>query len=108
MHFHIILSPDAEADINAVVWWYQSKDLKVALRFRAEADATLQRIAQFPYRYQLINSRIRRASLRRFPYSIFFYLNMAEVFVIAVIHQRRNHLPWIDRGNGHRFERKPP
>jgi len=108
MHYHIILSPDAEADINSIVWWYQSKDLNVALRFRAETDAMLQRIAQFPYRFQLINSGLRRALVKRFPYSIFFYLYMTEVFVIAVLHQKRANVPWIYRGNGQRSPKRPP
>jgi len=43
---------------------------------------------------------VRRALLKHFPYFMYFSLNEDHVSVIAVVHQRRDHTVWMDRGNG--------
>lgn len=97
----IILSPDAEADIASAIAWYQRVELSLVSRFRAETRATLRRIAQFPYQFQLIEGKFRRARLKRFRYAILFSLEKEGVFVRAVIHERRDDGTWKDRGNGY-------
>ena len=101
MKYRIVHSPDAQADISSAVWWYQQKDLNLAFRFTLEAVATLRRIAQYPYSYRLIKGTVRRADLKRFPYSIYYSLDIDRISVIAVIHQRRADSAWMGRGNGH-------
>jgi len=39
----------------------------------------------------------RRALLKRFPYSIYFYLKDGKASVIGVVHQRRSDNIWMDR-----------
>src|SRR5215216_2790444 len=101
MNHRIVLSPGAQADISSAVWWYQRRDPNLAFRFTLEALATLRQIAQYPYRYALIKGAVRRAGLKRFPYSIYYSLDMDDISVIAVIHQRRAESAWMGRGNGH-------
>ena len=100
MKRRIILSPDAEADIASVIAWYQHIGLSLGSRFKAEASATLRRIAQFPYRFPLIKGKFRRARLNRFRYAILFTLEKEGVFVRAIVHERRDDSVWKDRGNG--------
>src|SRR5215213_10341755 len=101
MSCRIVLSPDAKADIGSAVRWYQRRDLNVAFRFTLETRATVSRIARSPYQFPCIKGSIRRALLKRFPYSIYYTLNKdGAAFVFAVLHQRRNHSIWMDRGNG--------
>ena len=94
MSRRIILSPDAKADIYSAVRWYQRIDLNLAFRFTLETSAVLRRIAQFPYQFPRGKGLVRRALLKRFPYSVSFKLNEEGVFILAVLHQRR--------GNGRR------
>jgi hypothetical protein len=97
MRFHSILSPDAEAELDSAVRWYQRIDRNLGFRFRLETLATLRRIKIFPYQFPVIKSATRRAILKRFPYSIFFTLKKDGPFVIAVVHQRRSDTIWTDR-----------
>ena len=100
MRFHSIPSPDAEADIDSASRWYQQIDPNLAFRFTMETFETLRRIERFPYQFPVIEGTTRRALLKHFPYSIFFTLNNEGPFVIAVVHQRRSDVVWMDRATG--------
>ena len=103
MKYRSVLSPGAKADISSAVRWYQRKDPKLAFRFLLETRATLRRIERSPYQFpviMVIKLPLRRALLKHFPYSIYFYLNVDHLFVRAVVHQRRSHTVWMDQGNG--------
>ena len=106
MKYRSVLSPGAKADISSAVRWYQRIDPNLAFRFTLETRATRRRVEQFPYQFPVIKAKyikdtIRRALLKRFPYSIYFILNIDLVSVIAVVHQRRARTIGMDRGNGH-------
>ena len=106
MRYRSVLSPGAKADISSAVRWYQRTDPKLAFRFLLETPATLRRIERFPYQFPVIEvprdikDIFRRAPLKHFPYSIYFTLYRDVASVRGIIHQRRNHTVWMDRGNG--------
>jgi plasmid stabilization system protein ParE len=99
MKYRIVPSSDAEADVISASWWYRRIAPNLAARFVAEGRATLRRIAQFPSRFPLVNGSVRRALLTRFPYAIYYSLNYDEVFLIAVLHQRRSDSIWKQRSH---------
>jgi toxin ParE1/3/4 len=100
MRYRSVLSPDAKADISSAVRWYQRTDPNQAFRFMLETRATRRRIEQFPYQFPIIKNPVRRALLKHFPYSMYFSLNNDHALVLAVVHQRRSDIIWMDRGNG--------
>ena len=93
----IILSPDARADLNSAVAWYQRIELGWGSRFKADTRATLRRIAQFPYQFPVIGGTLRRARLKRFRYAILFTLEKEGVFVKAIAHERQDDSIWKSR-----------
>ena len=99
MRYRSVLSPGAEADIRSAVRWYQRIDLNLAFRFRLETLATRRRLERFPLQFPILRNITHRALLKRFPYSLYFYLNDDEASVIAVVHQRRNDTVWMDRSD---------
>jgi len=106
MKYRSVFSPGAEADISSAVRWYQRTDPNQAFRFMVDIHATRRRIERFPYQFPVVEvtkyiiDPVRRALLKHFPYSMYFRLKVDHVSVIAVVHQRRNHTVWVDRGNG--------
>src|SRR4029079_10066057 len=106
MRYRSVLSPGAQAEISSAVRWYQRIDRNQAFRFMLEIRATLRRLERFPYQFPIVEARkyfsdpVRRAHLKHFPYSMYFRLNKDVASVKAIIHQRRNHTAWMDRGNG--------
>ena len=93
MRYHVILSPDAEADIESAIRWYADKHLELPFRFTTETTRTLRRVGQNPYQFPAVSSLVRRALMKRFPYAIDFTVNPKTVFVLTVLHQRRLN-PW--------------
>ena len=100
MNYQIVLSPDADADINSVVRWYVNIDPILAVRFLMENKTVQRRIQRFPYAFPIWSDAYRRARLNRFPYFIYYFIEMNVVTVAAIVHQRRSEGPRMGEGNG--------
>ena len=77
---------------------------ELTVRRVAELDVTdafeqyeKSEIERNPLQYQLIHRELRRALVRRFPYSIFYLLEENHIIVTAVLHARSNPAVWDDR-----------
>ena len=101
MKYSIVLTPDADADIGSGFSWYHRIDPNLAFRFVSEGRTTMDRIAQFPYRFQLVNGAVRRTRLKRFPYNIYYSLDNDEVVITAILHERRSDDIWRQRSHDH-------
>ena len=90
--------PAARAELIAAQDWYERTSPRLGIRFLAEVDAQVERIAtdalQFPIQFR----DIRRARLRRFPYGLFFRALPEAVYVIACFHASRDPTTWRRRG----------
>ena len=93
MIYHLILSPDAIGQIRSAVRWYVRKDINLPRRFSAELNETLDRIAENPKQYPLVDDLIRRAVMKRFPYSVYFTFSAGTVYVLRILHQRQLNSP---------------
>ncbi len=54
----------------------------------AEIEVAISGYAQ-PALYQRVEGEIRRAVLRRFPYSLFYVIEQDQVIVLAFMHQHQ-------------------
>lgn len=64
--------PEAQEDIGAGVRWYADREAGLGLRFLREVRTSLERIADNPLMFPVIEEDVRRALLNKFPYSIYF------------------------------------
>jgi plasmid stabilization system protein ParE len=94
MNRRIILSPDARADLRSIARWYRRHGTTLVHRFEAEFDAVLYRVVRFPYTSLRLDERVRRVSMHRFRYYIYFEVTTDCVFVRRIIHQRRADTAW--------------
>ncbi len=97
MKLNIILSPGGTADLNAVTRWYHNIDPNLSLRCAVEVVRILRRMEQSPLQFPRVSPGVRRALLKRFPYSVYFSLNIRIPSVIAVLHQHRDPRVWMER-----------
>jgi plasmid stabilization system protein ParE len=100
MIYRIILTPDADIDLETAYRWYALDDIQVAHRFRADYQATRGRIARHPLAFPYVKNSLRRALFKTFPYCIYFTVRVNMIRVIAVLHQHRAETHWHRRGNG--------
>lgn len=92
------LLPEAEAEANDAFDWYQAKRSGLGDDFRVQLKLALAQILSDPEQFAVVHgSNMRRARLRRFPYSIYFRSDVDSILVVAVFHEKRNPIIWKGR-----------
>ena len=60
-------------------------------------QAAFDRISATPEIYATVYREVRKAQVRRFPYSVYYRLRPDRVVVLAVFHNKRNPNIWKSR-----------
>ena len=93
----VIFTQAARAELIEAQNWYEGEATGLGRRFRQTVDALIERITDNPLRFPIVFKNVRRALLRRFPYSLFFVVEDDALIVIACFHASRNPLRWQKR-----------
>lgn len=96
----IIVRSAAEADITEAALWYEDRAVGLGAGFLRAADVAIAGLRRMPERFPCVHGDVRRALLRRFPYSLYFVPTDDAVAVIACMHVRRNPRRWEQRADG--------
>ena len=96
MNRDVILKSQAEADLAQAHDWYQQQDM-LGDKFLAAVEAAVLRVADGPERFPIIHKKVRRALVRGFPHSIYFLDEPNHIFVLTIVHQRRDPKLWKGR-----------
>lgn len=94
---HLIIRPEAEADLTDAFNWHEKQLEGLGSDFLNSVEAALFAIKRNPDCSPFIHRQIRRQLIRRFPYGIFYTQNGSTIVVIAVFHARRNPGSWRKR-----------
>ena len=94
MKYELLLRGRAKADIRRAAKWYERQREGLGREFVAEVDTALGRIEANPEDYEVVHREIRQAILRRFPYGVFYRIRAAKISVFAVVHLKRDDIPW--------------
>jgi plasmid stabilization system protein ParE len=86
------LTPLAEADVARAQDDYESREPGLGNRFAKQVRATLTRIAQNPFQYQIVADSLgnRRAPVHRFPFAVWYHVLPDESVVIACLAHRQD------------------
>jgi hypothetical protein len=100
----IAFHPEAdEEDLRESERFYESRSgHQLVLSFTSDPRAALARIARDPERFRRVPKypAVQKCRLGRFPFTL-YYLNRADdVYVIAVAHNARRPLYWLERLRG--------
>lgn len=96
----LIVRRAAEADIHDAHLYYESCRQGLGQEFMLSLEAAIASISRNPGQYRTVYKNVRRITLQRFPYSIFFIDMQSEVIVLAVMHARRDPARWQRRQEG--------
>ena len=97
--YKLLINPFAEADLIDTKEWYDLQKENLGLEFVNEVKKTIFRIQENPLQFPVIRAKIRKALVKRFPFSIFFYIDETVINVFAVFHTHRNPIIWKKRFN---------
>lgn len=87
----LITHPDVVGvDLAQAVAYYRSIERGLAERLSDEFDAALEFIEVYPLAGRPLFETYRRVVLRHFPYLIAYAVSDEQVFVLAVVHGKRD------------------
>jgi plasmid stabilization system protein ParE len=93
----LVFRPEAEAEIVAAADWYESRSAGLAAELIRAVDAVVAGIQRNPLQHPEIRSPLRRALLRRFPYSIIYRVAAEEIVIAGCLHWRQHPRRWQSR-----------
>ncbi len=88
---------EAEQDIDQAFGWYWVNASHVANRFLDALDAVFALIVERPELFPIVYRDLHRATVRRFPFSVYYRVSDTDVTVVAVLHQHRADEIWHER-----------
>lgn len=90
MSREIVFRRVARIEFDDAVAWYEGERAGLGLQFQSLVDETLAVIAREPERFRRVRGEIRRAVLKRFPYTVHFLDEGHRIVVLAVFHASRD------------------
>lgn len=80
----MILLEEARIELLDAVEYYNLHKEKLGYEFKTLVNESLQIIENIPLLYPIIEEPLRRVILRRFPYSIFYFIDEVEHLIVIV------------------------
>ncbi len=90
MNYEVQVRRAAELDIAEAQVWYETQQPRLGGEFRAEVSRIIDRLSETPLIYQIVHRDVRRATVRRFPYLVWYCLINETVTVLACTYAGRN------------------
>jgi plasmid stabilization system protein ParE len=93
----IVLHPAAEAEMRAAADYYQDCQPGLGNRFLDEVLMAGRRVTDNPAAWPVVSGNIRRCLLTRFPFGLLYRMEAKRIYVLAVMHLRREPGYWQHR-----------
>ncbi len=99
MKYKLIITNEADADIEAASDWYEEKQSGLGKKFVLSIKACLKMISRNPLSFAAIYLKFRKANTTKFPYSLYYQVDELKqlIVVFAVIHSHRDEKAWQKR-----------
>lgn len=99
MKYEIIITDEADGDIEAAADWYEEKQSGLGKKFVLSIKACLKMILRNPLSFATIYLKFRKANTKKFPYSLYYQVDELKqlIIVFAVIHSSRDEKAWQKR-----------
>jgi toxin ParE1/3/4 len=86
----VIFRREAKAEFVAAGAWYDSKQVGLALEFTAEISRCISLAVDNPEKFPIHRRDIRCIVARRFPYKVYFRVELRSIVILAVFHSKRD------------------
>lgn len=89
--------PEAEKEFQESINYYEDCREGLGYEFAREIYSAIQSIVEYPKSWPLFEGNIRRRLIHRFPYGIFYFQDINEIYILAIIHLNRDSEYWKTR-----------
>ncbi|MFZ4455875.1 MAG: type II toxin-antitoxin system RelE/ParE family toxin [Bacteroidales bacterium] len=93
----IIILPYAESDIKETITFYKEQKYNLDKTFLDVLNSSLKEIEKHTETYPIVRLKIRKYTIKKFPYSIFYSFDDEIIYILAIFHNSRNPRIWIGR-----------
>ncbi len=87
----------AENELNDAADFYDLESTGIGSTFLDDVQKAVKSIIAFPEAAPLLQGRVRKKIVQKFPYSVVYSLRETEIRILAVAHQRRRPFYWSGR-----------
>ncbi|MEI6168770.1 MAG: type II toxin-antitoxin system RelE/ParE family toxin [bacterium] len=82
--------PEVADDLVGARAWYENRAPGLGEDFLRMAYASISELSEFPHSNGTVHNVFRRALLRRFPYSVYYYVSQDVITVYGVFHSSKD------------------
>ena len=93
----VVIHPEAEREMLAAALFYDERCAGLGGLFLDEVERGFRRIAERPEAWANISPSVRRCLLSEFPFGIIYRNQSERIYVLAVMHLRREPAYWRKR-----------
>jgi toxin ParE1/3/4 len=93
----VVLHPQADAEFLLAQQRYTDASALLGRRFYDEITSVFRRIIEHPLRYKQFDPPARRLFANGFPYAVVYLVRPDILWIIAVMHVRREPSYWKER-----------
>ena len=93
----VVYHPEAGAEVTAAGQYFNNRVPGLGADLLEEINQAVAAIVKTPTRWRIIDEDIRRYSIKRFPYTIFYRVEPVRIRILAVAHHRRHPDYWKHR-----------
>lgn len=97
MALSIVLKPLAELDLEEAVDWYSEQKENLGEEFLFEFRDAVRIVSKSPLTFRKRYKKVRAFALKRFPYNVYYISENDTLFILAILHQKRNPKTWKKR-----------
>lgn len=93
----VVFLPQAEQEMVEAAKYYESQAAGLGANYLSETERAVAAIAESPETWPIIEGKLRRRLVRRFPFGILYCIDPNEIVVVAVAHLHRKPGYWRGR-----------
>jgi toxin ParE1/3/4 len=93
----VVLHPEADAEFLLAQQRYTDASPLLGRRFYEEVTSVFRRVVEHPLRFKQFDPPARRLFANGFPYAVVYVVKPDAVWIIAVMHVRREPSYWKQR-----------
>lgn len=97
MSLPVVLREVAQTEFDEAVDYYNARDSERSEAFVERVQEVFDRIAANPLLHAIAFADVRKATVSRFPYCVYYRAEESRVEVIAVFHTSRDPSIWQSR-----------
>lgn len=97
MSYRVVVRRIAQEEFDDAFDWYEKQQKGLGVQFADRVRETFTQISARPEIHPTVLRDVRRALVRRFPYSVIYRLRNDCVIVLGVFHHRRDPRRWQGR-----------